>query len=197
MDLCLNDCEAEDENTYCGSSSRRSACGRCAKHNCNKRCEAKCGDANEQKKVTSETECNATCMNACSASCTAKVNTQCQVDCQESTYTSCEQKMVEQCETQCTDKGGAIFCNGQFVNATNAQSCADELREKVEIDIDIEAAVEDVGETVDEATDSACETVNESCSVRAAGAGTGSAWSLLCPLGAFALWRLQRRRSRR
>jgi len=196
MDLCLSDCDDEDEDSYCGSSKHRSACGRCTKHNCDERCEAKCGDANEQKKVTSATECSATCTNACSASCTAKVNTQCQVDCQESTYTSCEQKMVETCQTNCMDKGGAIFCDGQFVNASNAQSCADEIKAKIDIDIDVKGAVEDVGDTVSGAADKACDSVDK-CSVREAGAGTGSAWSVLCPLGAFALWRLRRQRPRR
>jgi hypothetical protein len=194
MDLCLNDCE-EDAEDYCASSKFRNACGRCKKHTCEKRCEDKCGDATEQVKVTSTTECMPTCTNACSASCTAKVNTQCQVDCQERTYTQCEQQMVEQCETTCRDKGGAIFCDGQFVNASNAESCADELYSKLSIEIDLEGAAEDVGDAVEEAAGSVKAQADGACSVSRVGQADNNAL-LFAPFALLALARVRRKRSR-
>lgn len=192
MELCLDDCGGDD-NGYCGHSTHQSACGRCAKHNCEKRCEAKCGDATNQPKVTTTTECMPTCSIACSASCTAKVNTQCQVDCQERTYTQCEQKMVEQCQTDCMQTGGAIFCDGQFINASNAQSCADELLGKLKIDIDVKASVQTVGDSASNAVDKAGKKIDKACSVANPGAA-GSAPFALIPLGFIFAWRIRRRR---
>jgi predicted outer membrane repeat protein len=127
----------------------------------------------------------------------AKVNTQCQVDCQDTSYTQCEQQMIQTCQTQCKDKGGAIFCDGQFVNASNAQSCADELESKIEIHVDIEAAAKDVGDTVSDAAGSVCKSVDNGCSVAGACLGAGSALGALSPLAALALLRLRRRRASR
>jgi hypothetical protein len=197
MDLCLSDCDAADGDSYCGASKFKNACGRCKSHNCEKRCQAKCGDAEAPKKITTVTECMPTCTNACSASCTAKVNTQCQVDCQESTYVQCQDQMVQHCETECKDKGGAIFCDGQFVNADNADSCADELLAKLEIDIDIDATVKTVGTSTKRAADDAGDAIDKACSVSGVGMQTRStALGLLAPLAALALWRIKRRRGR-
>ena len=201
MDLCLADCD--DGGNACGSSSRKGACGRCQKYNCNKKCEARCGNDPEPMRVKTVTECMPTCTNACSASCTAKVNTQCQVDCQERTYVQCEQRMVERCETECSQKGGAIFCDGQFVNAANAESCADELRLEVDIDIDIEAAIgeagEDIGDAAEDVGGAIDEKVDEACSVtRVSAAGSGGAGALIAlPLAAAFVWRMRRRSTRR
>lgn len=201
MDLCLQDCG--DGGGSCESATHKGACGRCGKFNCQKRCEAKCGDEPEPARVTTVTECMPTCSKACMASCTAKVNTQCQVDCQEKTYTSCEQKMVERCETQCTDKGGAIFCDGQFVNATDVRDCADELEAKVNIDIDIDAALEEAGEDVSKAASDVGKEVDKhvdvdtKCSVTNVGTGSnGAMWSLLALPAGLAFWRTRRRAQR-
>jgi MYXO-CTERM domain-containing protein len=201
IDLCLADCDT-DGSGACGGSKHRGACGRCAKHTCAKKCEARCGDSPEPEKVTTVTECMPTCTEACSASCTAKVNTQCQVDCQERSYVQCEQKMVERCETECTQKGGAIFCDGQFVNASNASSCADELLAKIDIevdidiDVDVEEAGNDAADTAGDVGDSVDEKVSDACAVTRVG-GHGAAGGIVAlPLLVLALARSRRRRAR-
>jgi hypothetical protein len=203
-DLCLADCRSgEDDDRACGSASHKNACGRCAKHNCEKRCEQRCGDDAEPVKVTSVTECSPTCTNACMASCTAKVNTQCQVDCQERTYTACEQKMVEHCETQCEDKGGAIFCDGQFVNAADANDCASELKTEIKIDIDIQGTLKATGEGIEDAADDVGKAVDKSvstnCAVTTPGSSTtrGTSALIALPLIGLAIWRSRRRNSKR
>jgi hypothetical protein len=195
MDLCLSDCEGDDDSA-CGNSRYRNACGRCTAHNCEKKCEAKCGDAEAQPKITTVTQCMPTCTSACSASCTAKANNTCQVACQEKTYTECEQKMVEQCQTECKDKGGAIFCDGQFVNAGNARSCADELRAKIKINVDIKATAETVGEKIDDTADKVGDKIDEGCSVGLVGSDRErGAFAGLIPLvAALAFSRIRRRR---
>jgi MYXO-CTERM domain-containing protein len=198
MDLCLSDCQSDDDDA-CGSATHKGPCGRCQKHNCEKRCQDKCGGSAEQPtKVTTTTECMPTCTDACAASCTAKVNTQCQVDCQERTYTNCEQKMVEQCNTECKDKGGAIFCDGQFVNADNTQSCADELSAKLKINIDIDATLSSVGDSAENAASSVSKKVDKACSVAAVGGDSSQpALGMIASLFGLALWRVRRRRARR
>src|ERR1700753_1516952 len=129
QDLCLSDCNGA-EGDSCGSASNPGPCNRCEAHNCEKRCEEKCGDDPKPQKVTTVTDCMPTCATACGASCTARVNTQCQEDCQQNTYTQCQQTMVEHCNTTCQDKGGAIFCDGQFVKAVDREGGVDVLVDK-------------------------------------------------------------------
>jgi predicted outer membrane repeat protein len=112
--------------------------------------------------------------------------------------------MVEQCQTSCEDKGGAIFCDGQFVNAADVHDCADEVRLKIKIDIDIDAALDEAGEDVSNAASDVGKEVDKhvdvdtKCSVTNAGTGrsTGSA-RIGLPLVALAVWRVRRRRTSR
>jgi MYXO-CTERM domain-containing protein len=101
--------------------------------------------------------------------------------------------MVQQCQTNCTQKGGAIFCDGQFVNASNAQSCADELLGKLKIDVDIKASVETAGDKTENAVDKVSKKVDKACSVANPGAG-GAAPLALIPFGLVFAWRMRRRR---
>jgi hypothetical protein len=144
------------------------------------------------------TECMPTCTTACGASCTAKANVECQLSCQETSYVECEEKMVEKCETDCKQTGGAIFCDGQFVNADNADSCADELEAEVKIEIDIDAAIDTVEDTADDVGDATSDTadcVDENvCAVSNVGASHGGGGLFaLAPLAFALLLRLRRR----
>jgi hypothetical protein len=71
-------------------------------------------------------------------------------------------------------EGGALFCDGQFVNASNTKSCADELNAKLKFDIDI-----DVKGSVNGAVDATKDAGEDICSVGAVGGpnsgGTGAA----------------------
>ena len=106
-------------------------------HNCEARCEKKCEGVPD---VMEPAECPETCTTACGGSCTAQANVQCQVDCQTNVYEECQTELVTTCETKCEDDGGAIFCDGQFVNAANAKDCASELKATFNFDIDVHAA---------------------------------------------------------
>jgi len=155
-------------------------------------------DAEAPKKVVTKTECMPTCTEACSASCTAKANVDCQVDCQERTYVNCEQKMVERCDTQCKDEGGAIFCDGQFVNADNVNNCADELAAKLSIDIDLQATVQTAGDKAKQTAQNVEKKVDKACTVADIGLERDSrGLLLLSSIMVLTLWRSQRRRQRR
>jgi len=190
MGLCVSDCQQSCED---GGRGRR---GGCCSHTCNDRCEDKCKDVVAEP--TNAEQCTTTCMNACSGSCTAKVNVECQLNCQTSTYTQCETELVETCETKCMDEGGAIFCDGQFVNAASARSCADQLKATFDFNINVEATVTAVGDTAGDAVDATKEKSDDLCTVRAPGAGHGAKGTLallgLCA-SVLTVQRLRKRRS--
>ena len=65
--------------------------------------------------------------------------------------------------------GGAIFCDGQFLNAANLDDCADELSAEVSIDIDIDVDVEATTDEVDDTIDEVGDEVDEACAVTSPG----------------------------
>lgn len=132
-----------------------------------------------------------TCTTACSGSCVAKANVECQVACQTDVYTECETELVKTCETQCEEDGGAIFCDGQFLNAGNAKSCASELKAKLDIDIDVDVDVE--GE-VEGAIDTTKDKAKSICSVANIGASGGGYGFALFGLAGSVLLYVRRRR---
>lgn len=198
MGLCVSDCKEQCPN---GGRGRRGAC--CA-HSCNKRCEQKCSA--EPPPVTEPAECTETCTTACSGSCTAEANMECQLDCQTTeVFDQCETETIETCTTTCEEEGGAIFCDGQFVNASNARSCADELKAKFNFNIDIDVrgtvseAADDVADGTRETADRTKKKAKQLCSVAYAGAGgaggAGAGALLGLVAGALTLQRVRRRRA--
>jgi len=190
VDLCNADCK-----TTCSDGGGE--VNRCCLHNCEARCERKCEGVPD---VMEPAQCSESCTTACGGSCTAQANVQCQIDCQTNTYQECQTETVTTCETKCEQEGGAIFCDGQFVNAANAQDCADELKATFNFDIDVRAAAEVVGEAVEDGVEvtreGAKKTKSESkelCSVRAAGLGAGAGSSALFLVGLVGLAGARRR----
>jgi MYXO-CTERM domain-containing protein len=71
----------------------------------------------------------------CTGSCTATANTTCQEQCQESSYDQCRTQLANNCTTQCQGETGAIFCNGEYVNASDLQQCIDALNAILSVQI--------------------------------------------------------------
>jgi MYXO-CTERM domain-containing protein len=125
---------------------------------------------------------------ACSGTCTSTAETTCQVDCQTIQWESCQTTVREKCHTDCTDKGGAIFCDGQFVNAANLKDCAIDLSAQLSIDIDVSINVDT---HVDTNGDGKTEEVG--CAVRApATPGSSVFWAVA---GLFGVGLARRRRT--
>jgi hypothetical protein len=90
------------------------------------------------------------------------------------------------------DDGGAIFCDGQFVNAKSANSCADEIKARLDIDIDIRAEISDVADDAVDGTKDAYNATKkkskELCTVALVGATSPvGASAALVALGAVSL----------
>ena len=95
--------------------------------------------------------------------------------------------MVEQCHTDCKDRGGAIFCDGQFLNVDSLDDCAAELSSKVSIDVDVSV---DINAKV---VSNGASKSTAGCSLGAASPGTGS-WAAVAAMLAGAVL-IRRRRS--
>ena len=195
MGLCMSDCQQTCTDT-CADAEKKGPCRSCCAHTCGDKCEALC----KEEPDAAVAECTPTCTNVCTGSCTAQANVQCQIDCQTKVYAQCETETVERCETQCKTTGGAIFCDGQFLNATDINACAEELASSVDIHVDIEVAVEakvDVSSGKDNDTlDDVSTKVDKACSVARVGSSDSGRGSLVL-FGLFALGAAWRRRTRR
>ncbi|HEX4336841.1 MAG TPA: hypothetical protein VH062_13070 [Polyangiaceae bacterium] len=156
-DICRSDCMS-DCNTKCDSAASPECCKHACPYTCNKQCEDKCHDDDQM------TDCAPKCTTACTGSCTSKSNTQCQVDCQTTQWEQCKTTTRQECTKSCTDKGGAIVCNGEFVDASDLKDCADELASAVSIDINVDVDVNATVKTVTKKADDAAKTTKTSVS---------------------------------
>lgn len=184
--LCRSEC-AQDCSAKCDGQGGH--CEACCQQNCNVRCEDHCS-ANDTEEV-----CETKCSPVCEDSCVAKASSQCQIECQTTQFESCQTTTVQTCETDCQDKGGAIFCDGQFLNVTSLKDCAAQLAAELDIDVDVSLDVDvDVDSDADVTVTHGGKKHEAKCSVAAPGAsGSGSVLGglvLASALGAF----LRRRR---
>jgi hypothetical protein len=102
--------------------------------------------------------------------------------------------MVEKCETECETTGGAIFCDGQFLNVADVDDCAAELAAEIDIEVDLDIQA-DVDVDIDPPTTSNDDDDDDndfSCAVQGGAnpGGSGSAPALLGLLGA--VWAARR-----
>lgn len=118
---CVGRCEA-DCSGHCSSSSNQAECAASCKATCGGHCDAKCSG------TPPSASCDAKCDASCNGSCEGKANIDCQVQCQSKSYAACEADLSGGCKTRCTRPDGALFCDGQYVDAgDNLQKCIDAL----------------------------------------------------------------------
>jgi hypothetical protein len=130
---CTNDCttDAVSKNDFNGDMDE---CSKNCSHDCFSSCDS-CSTTDQS------TTCTDKCMSIVQNECTEEVTRDCVLDCQTMNYTSCETDTVNTCNTTCTDKGGALFCDGQFVDASDIKACADQLHDEFSFTIDLSAMV--------------------------------------------------------
>ena len=63
----------------------------------------------------------------------------CQVSCQSDLYVDCKAEVQGGCEVQCSAPEGALFCDGQFIEVGDVESCIDALRDLLDIEVSFEA----------------------------------------------------------
>jgi MYXO-CTERM domain-containing protein len=101
-------------------------------------------------------------------------------------WESCQTTIRERCTTSCEDKGGAIFCDGEFLNASNLESCAAELSAELsvtlDIDIDLDGSIDTDGDGDNDV----------SCAMDPRSSGNGGMW-IAAALAGTALLRRRKR----
>jgi hypothetical protein len=138
-DVCVSECsnnctsDAVSKGDFGGDHN---SCSESCGHDCNTQCDS-CSTTDQS------TDCTTKCMSIVQSECLEEVNRDCVLDCQTNNYTSCQTDTVNTCNTTCQNKGGAIFCDGQFLDADNLQDCADQLATEFSfnIDVNVSAAV--------------------------------------------------------
>lgn len=128
---CAGDCSAR-----CSAESNSAECQASCESTCSLECGASCDiDA-------PQADCMAQCQGCCSGECSASVNLDCQIDCQADLYVECKADLQGGCEAQCSAPEGALFCDGQFIEVSNIDSCANALRDLLDIEVEFSAEAE-------------------------------------------------------
>lgn len=133
---CRGSCEAScsgDCSARCDGASNRAECEGSCKSTCAAECDASC------TVEPGEADCAAQCEGSCEGRCSADVNMDCQIGCQGELYVQCKTDFQATCEAQCEAPSGAIFCEGQFIEASNVDDCVDALRNLLNAKVEFHA----------------------------------------------------------
>ena len=71
--------------------------------------------------------CQGQCDLSCQGSCDGQANLMCDINCQAMGSASCSASLTAKCTGGCMGHT-AIFCNGNFINATDADACVADLK---------------------------------------------------------------------
>lgn len=122
---CHNECE-EPCVTKCNSTHAGEDCVTQCKGSCDMHCDAACG-------VTVDS-CLTHCKECCHGACETDVNLDCDL--------ACFAKLQGGCEAHCEAPSGALFCNGQYVFASDVNACITYLaKEGIKVDASAQGKV--------------------------------------------------------
>jgi len=136
-EVCVSECSDSCTNHAVTKGSFGGDHDKCSK-NCSHDCEARCDTCSTSDQST---DCMTKCASVTDSECKEEVNRDCVLDCQTTNYESCQTETVNTCTTSCQDKGGALFCDGQFIDASDLQACASQLQAEFSFNIDVTAHV--------------------------------------------------------
>jgi hypothetical protein len=122
---CTGTCEG-DCSSSCSSSSDQATCEAECKGSCQGRCTASCSG--------SPPSCSGACQASCSGSCSGQANAMCDINCQAKLQGMCTAMLQAKCTGGC-QAHTAIFCDGNFINATDANACVDDLKKLFNIEV--------------------------------------------------------------
>lgn len=132
---CALDCDAS-----CDSQCSGEAAGSKAQADCKASCQGSCHGRCEASCKVNPPDCKTKCESACNGSCEAKVNAKCDIDCSKAVVAECSAKLEGGCKTQCEQPNGAVFCDGQYVDAgNNLADCEAALNAWLKAHVDVSA----------------------------------------------------------
>jgi hypothetical protein len=124
---CVAGCHTECEEpcvTQCNTDHPGEDCVTTCKGSCDMHCSAACG-------VTVDS-CITHCRECCSGACSTQINLDCDI--------GCFAKLEGGCKAHCEAPSGALFCNGQYVFASDVQACITYLAQNgVKVDVSARA----------------------------------------------------------
>jgi hypothetical protein len=136
-EVCVSECgdhcttDAVSKNKFGGDANK---CSKGCSHDCDSQCDS-CSTTDQT------TDCTTKCLSVVQNECLEEVNRECVLSCQTDNYQSCETDTVNTCNTTCKTKSGALFCDGQYIDADDLQACADQLAAEFSFSIDVTAHV--------------------------------------------------------
>ena len=110
---CEADCGTRCDTGCAANATSGSGCAEECKGSCTSHCSLSC------KATPPSADCTVRCQASCDASCTVESNIMCSA--------GCTADITGGCDVQCQAPEGAIFCNGQYVDATDITGCITEL----------------------------------------------------------------------
>ncbi len=128
---CKTDCNATCQGNCsgaCASSADQTTCA----GQCNASCAARCNT--ECSGTPPTADCEGQCDLSCQGSCSGQANLSCDISCQAMGSVSCTASLSEKCTGGCMSHT-AIFCDGNFINATDADACVNDLKAIFHIEV--------------------------------------------------------------
>lgn len=110
---CIDQCNADHPGEDCVSTCKSS---------CSMHCSSACG--------VTPSDCLSHCKECCHGACSTSINLECDI--------GCFAKLEGGCTAQCEAPSGALFCNGQYIGASDVDACIDQLS-KQGIAVNVEA----------------------------------------------------------
>lgn len=198
---CQADCEAEctggsfDCQGYCEGRCDADCSAQCsgettengARGRCEARCEANCNGSCQGSCEVERPDCQGKCQASCQGSCKAEANADCHIDCDATGYAQCQAELTGGCKVQCQKPEGALFCDGEYVDAgNNLQECIDALRAQFDIEVTYSAEARGSANCANGTCEAEGEAEAEASCMMAPGTTTGAVfgWSALLALGA-------------
>jgi hypothetical protein len=111
---CITGCHDECEQPFisdCQKAHPERDCANDAKASCTGYCRDQC--------KVQPSNCLEHCDTCCAGACTSLSNMECDL--------SCYAKLEGSCKAQCDAPSGALFCNGQYVGASDVDACINAL----------------------------------------------------------------------
>lgn len=128
---CSGDCNATCQGNCsgaCSSSNDQTTCTGQCQASCAARCNVQCN-------ATPPTAgCEGQCDLSCQGSCSGQANASCDISCQAMGSVNCSAMLQETCTGGCMAHT-AIFCDGNFIDATDADACVSDLKNLFNIDV--------------------------------------------------------------
>jgi hypothetical protein len=119
-------CEGDCASNCSSACTQQCAMGAAACAQCTASCQQSCGSRcdGQCSALPGSSSCALQCQAACTGDCTAQANLACDIDCQTTGFATCRTQDLGACQTACQSANGAIYCNGQWVNASDVTLCS-------------------------------------------------------------------------